>query len=43
MSYFAAAWARASIQASERGLADFIAARLNTKVHLNRLVRERLA
>jgi predicted PolB exonuclease-like 3'-5' exonuclease len=30
-------------QASERSLADFIAARLNSKVHLNRVVRERMA
>jgi 3'-5' exonuclease len=29
--------------ASERSLADFIAARVNTKVHLNRMVQERLA
>lgn len=30
-------------QASERSLADFIGARANTKVHLNRLVQERSA
>jgi 3'-5' exonuclease len=29
-------------QASERNLADFIRARGNTKVHLNRLVQERM-
>jgi predicted PolB exonuclease-like 3'-5' exonuclease len=29
-------------QASERCLADFIRARVNTKVHLNRLVQERM-
>jgi 3'-5' exonuclease len=30
-------------QSSERSLADFIAARVNTKVHLNRIVQERSA
>jgi 3'-5' exonuclease len=30
-------------QASERSLADFIAARVNTKVHLTRMVQERSA